>query len=45
MRVIAAAAVVVLLTGGSASAATPVDVVRQLMAGAPGQMPQTVRAA
>jgi hypothetical protein len=43
MRVSAAAAVVFLLAAGSASAATPVETVRQLMAGAPGQMPQTVR--
>jgi hypothetical protein len=43
MRLIAAALVVVLLSAGSASAATPVEAVRQLMAGAPGQMPQTVR--
>lgn len=43
MRVIAAGAVVLLLCAGSASAATPVEAVRQLMAGAPGQMPQSVR--
>ncbi len=43
MRVMAAAAVVFLLCAGSASAATPVEAARQLMAGAPGQMPQTVR--
>ena len=43
MRVIAAATVVFLLSAGSASAATPVEVVRQFMAAAPGQMPQTVR--
>ena len=42
MRVSAAAAVVFLLSAGSASAATPVEMVRQLMAAAPGQMPQTV---
>ena len=43
MRVIAAAAAVVFsLSAGSASAATPVEAVRQLMAAAPGRMPQTV---
>lgn len=39
----AMAVVVVALGAGTASAATPIEVVRQVMTGAPGRMPDTLR--
>jgi hypothetical protein len=43
VRTATAAAFAVLMCAGTASAATPTEVVRQVMAAAPGRMPQSVR--